>query len=167
MRVWAWVEENRKESGTEDLKRALCWQQRTQCGFELMNCDHDLSQSRMLNRLNHRGAPRIDSYSKEFYNSMRQHMLSMATTLMSKNTEKGVALQGRRGWGRLSRSRVRLEDMEGFGRGLFSQGERLIKSSVSMEGSVEGPKRSPLQPQKVNNTQRSHFCKQNNSVMLE
>ena len=42
---------------TEDLKRALCWQQRAQCGaWTHKQWDHDLSGSRKLNRLCHPGA---------------------------------------------------------------------------------------------------------------
>ena len=44
--------------GTEDLKRALCWPQRAQCGAQTHKpWDHDLSLCRMLNWLNHPGAP--------------------------------------------------------------------------------------------------------------
>ena len=54
----AWAREGKRERGTEDLKWALCWQQRAWCGaWTQVLCDHDLSQRWMLNWLSHPGTP--------------------------------------------------------------------------------------------------------------
>ena len=48
-----------RERGRQDLKWALCWQQRAWCGARIHKLwDHYLSRSRMLNQLSHPGAPR-------------------------------------------------------------------------------------------------------------
>ena len=53
---WAWAEEGQRESGTEDPKRALHWQQWVRCGARSHELrDGDLSRSQMFNRLSHPG----------------------------------------------------------------------------------------------------------------
>ena len=48
-----------RERGTEDPKWGLCWQQTAWCRTRTHEPrDHDVSQSQMLNRLSHPGAPR-------------------------------------------------------------------------------------------------------------
>ena len=54
--AFAQVGEGQQERRTKDLK--LCWQQPAQCGaWTHKPQNHDLSQSRMLNRLSYLGSP--------------------------------------------------------------------------------------------------------------
>ena len=60
-KVWLCASQRGAErGGTDDLKQALCWQQRARCGTRIHKpWDHDLSQSWMLNWLCHPGAPHV------------------------------------------------------------------------------------------------------------
>ena len=52
------AEEGQRERETEDLKQALCRQQRSWCGAQTQEpWDHDLSWSWTLNRLSHQAPP--------------------------------------------------------------------------------------------------------------
>ena len=56
--VRVWAGERQRERGTEDLKRALCWQQRAQCRAQTHKLWHrDPSRCRKLNQLSHPGNP--------------------------------------------------------------------------------------------------------------
>ena len=57
---------DRERGGTEDLKQALCWQQRTWCrAWTRKLWDHDLSRNPMLNCLTDPGAPWFPHFSMQ------------------------------------------------------------------------------------------------------